>query len=265
MKNAGEKKNMLILGGTHQAWDIAQKCAPLCYVTLSLAGLVVPCAKKNIKLRMGGFGGEDGLCDYLAQHKIDALIDATHPFATHISKNALRASMRVGISHMALRRLPWTQKKNDRWYPCASIKDVPALIKKNTDGGRVFLSLGGRGAQELCERLYDVPCLIRFMGTNAPSIPPLWRMVRGAPLSWQEEEIFLQTHEIVQLVSRNSGGETSYGKIKAARHLGLPVVMLTAPAMPHDAVSSVEEVMTWCFSFLGEKDDDGHHHKARCG
>src|SRR5262249_34951470 len=110
------QRRILILGGTAEARQLAARLAPRAdlAVTLSLAGRTASPAPQPVPVRSGGFGGADGLADYLSAARIDALIDATHPYAATISENAARAASQTGVAFLALRRPPWPRMAGDR-------------------------------------------------------------------------------------------------------------------------------------------------------
>ena len=133
---------ILILGGTAEARGLAQRLAGRSdhAVTLSLAGRTATPAVQPVPVRVGGFGGVGGLADYLLAEHVDALIDATHPYAAIISANAARAAQSTGVPLLALRRPPWIPVAGDRWIDVA---DIPAAVAALREAPRrVFLALG---------------------------------------------------------------------------------------------------------------------------
>jgi precorrin-6A/cobalt-precorrin-6A reductase len=214
-------------------------------VTLSLAGRTTSPAQQSVPVRSGGFGGANGLADYLRAQNIDVLIDGTHPYAAIISANAARAAERAGISLLALRRPPWTAVAGDRWTEVADAEEAVRML-----GGiprRVFLAIG---RQEVAP-FEQTPQHFYLVRSVEPIAPPL-KVPRAAyiaargPFSEADDRDLFVTHRIDAIVAKNSGGTATYGKIAAARALGIEVVMLRRPVLPDVAsVASVAECVAW--------------------
>jgi len=214
-------------------------------VTLSLAGRTASPLAQPVPVRIGGFGGAEGLADYLRAEEIDALIDATHPYAGIISANAASAAVRVSVELFALRRAPWTKIEGDTWIEAETIEDAVQAL--GAAPRRVFLALGRKELQPFAA----APQHIYLVRSVDPVDPPLavphaiYVTARG-PFSETEDHALLKRHRIDVVVAKNSGGEATYSKIAAARTLRLPVVMLKRPALPEVAsAASVEEVLAW--------------------
>jgi precorrin-6A/cobalt-precorrin-6A reductase len=238
---------ILILGGTTEARALAEALLPRAdaRVTVSLAGRTAAPLPQGAPVRSGGFGGAEGLARYLDDEKIDALIDATHPYAAAISANAVRAAKESGVRLLALRRPPWTKLGGDDWIEVENVEDaVRALGEKPK---RVFLALG---RNELLP-FAGAPQHSYLIRSVDPVDPPLAALdatyitARG-PFSASDDRALLARHRIEAIVAKNSGGAATYGKIEAARALGLPVIMLKRPALPEAAaVATVEEALAW--------------------
>jgi precorrin-6A/cobalt-precorrin-6A reductase len=229
--------DVLILGGTGEARALAERLAarPGFRVTLSLAGRTAAPAAAPCALRVGGFGGPDGLAAWLAAERIGALVDATHPFARRISANARAAARAAGVPLVALARRPWAAVAGDRW---TRVPDMPAAAGAlgEITPARVFLAIG---RQEVAA-FRAAPrhrYLVRSVEPPDPAdLPPRAETIlaRG-PFTEAEERALLAARGIEVVVAKNSGGEATYGKIAAARALGLPVVMVDRP--PSEGVS----------------------------
>jgi precorrin-6A/cobalt-precorrin-6A reductase len=238
---------ILILGGTTEARQLAGRLARRAdlAITLSLAGRTAAPAPQPVPVRIGGFGGAEGLADYLASEKIDALIDATHPYAAQISANAVVAAKHTGTPMLALRRPAWTAIAGDRWI---EVDDVTSAVRELGDTPhRVFVALG----RNEIEPFVAAPQHRYLVRSVDPVVPPLavphaaYITGRG-PFDEADERALLERHRIDVIVAKNSGGTASYGKIAAARALGLPVIMLRRPAMPDvEAVETVDDAVAW--------------------
>jgi len=196
-------------------------------------------------VRSGGFGGAARLADYLSGERIDALIDATHPYASGISANALAAATHTGVAFVMLRRPPWIVVERDRW---TEVKDVREAVRTLGEGPRrVFVTLG---RNELAP-FADAPQHHYLFRSVDPVDPPLplphavYLTSRG-PFAETDERALMTEHGIDALVAKNSGGDATYGKIAAARSLGVPVIMLRRPPVPDaPTVATIEDAIAW--------------------
>jgi precorrin-6A/cobalt-precorrin-6A reductase len=238
---------ILILGGTTEARELAERLAKRTdlEVVVSLAGRTRSPAPQPVPVRRGGFGGSAGLVDYLAKKRIDVLVDATHPYANIISANAGTAARQAGVPLIALRRPPWCAVAGDRW---SEATDVAAAARGlGEQPRRVFVTLGRTELTPLVtapQHFY----LIRSVDAVEPPLPlPRASYVtdRG-PFSAADDRALMSAHGIDAVIAKNSGGVASYGKIAAARSLGIEVIMLRRPAPPGGpAVETVDEMIAW--------------------
>jgi precorrin-6A/cobalt-precorrin-6A reductase len=240
-------KRVLILGGTAEARQLAGRLASRgdLSVTLSLAGRTASPAPQPVPVRVGGFGGADGLAAYLKAERIDALIDATHPYAAIIAANAAKAAESTGVKLLALRRAPWTKVAGDRWIEAHTMDE--AVAKMGGEPRRVFLALGRKDLAAF-ETAPQHDYLIRSVD---PVDPPLKRprakyIESRGPFTEANDRTLMEAHRTEIVVAKNSGGDSTYGKIAAARALGLDVIMLRRPALPRvTSVESVEDAVRW--------------------
>ncbi|MFH8337153.1 cobalt-precorrin-6A reductase [Streptomyces sp. AM6-12] len=244
-------RHVLVLGGTAEARRLAAALvahpahAAGFRVTTSLAGRTARPEAVPGEVRTGGFGGAEGLARWLRAHRVDALVDATHPFAASITAHAARAAAAAGVPAVVLRRPGWRPVPGDRWY------DVPSLAAAAEalagPGGRVFLTTGRLGLAAFAH-LTDRHFLVRSVERPDPPLPPHTEVLlaRG-PFTVDGERELLRAHRIDVLVTKDSGGEATAAKLTAARELGLPVVVVRRPALPAGvtAVPDVTAVLRW--------------------
>jgi precorrin-6A/cobalt-precorrin-6A reductase len=238
---------ILILGGTTEARQLAGRLAMRAglNVTLSLAGRTTEPAAQPVPVRTGGFGGAEGLADYLRDEKIDALIDATHPYAATISANATAAASRTGVPLMALRRAGWEPVPGDRWTGVDHMADAVQALGPTSR--RVFLALGRKEIAPF-EAAPQHHYLVRSVDPVEPplNVPDAVYITARGPFAEHSERALLEEHGIDTIVAKNSGGNATYGKITAARTLGLPVILLRRPPLPEvAAVATVDEAVEW--------------------
>jgi precorrin-6A/cobalt-precorrin-6A reductase len=236
---------ILILGGTTEARQLAERLAERADldIVVSLAGRTRSPARQPVRVRSGGFGGAVGLAEYLRIECIDVLIDATHPYADMISANASEAAREAGVALIALQRPPWRALAGDRWTDATDVAD--AVRRLGEQPRRIFVTLGRTELAPLTaapQHFY----LIRSVDPVAPPLP-LSRvdyLVDRGPFSEADDRALMRAHAIDAVIAKNSGGPASYGKIAAARALGIEVIMLRRPvASDGPAVATVDEVI----------------------
>ncbi|MEU1530019.1 cobalt-precorrin-6A reductase [Streptomyces fagopyri] len=235
--------HVLVLGGTTEARRLAAELAgrPGVRVTTSLAGRVSRPGALEGDVRVGGFGGADGLARWLREQRVDAVVDATHPFATGITENAVRAAAATGVPAVVLRRPGWRPGPDDRWHFAASLTEAAALLPPL--GRRVFLTTGRLGLGAFAH-LAGLHFLARSVEAPEPPLPPDTEVLlaRG-PFTVDGETILLRAHRVDVLVTKDSGGEATAAKLTAARALGLPVVVVRRPPLP-EGVAAVPDVVS---------------------
>ncbi|WGD32072.1 cobalt-precorrin-6A reductase [Ancylobacter sp. WKF20] len=242
-----EPLRVLILGGTGEARDLATVLAgrPEFTPSLSLAGRTRNPLDLPGAVRSGGFGGAEGLAAHLREARIDALIDATHPFAAIISANAARAADMAGVPLLALARPAWEETPGDRWTPASDITE--AVARLGVTPRRVLVALGRNEVRAL-EAAPQHHYLVRSIDPVEPplAVPQARYITARGPFPLEDERALLIANRIDAVLSKNSGGPATYGKIAAARELGIEVVMVARPPRPPvETVGSVAEVIAW--------------------
>ncbi len=216
---------ILILGGTTEAATLAARLTHRGIpVTTSLAGRTREPLSLKGKTRTGGFGGPQGLAQYIRENAISVLVDMTHPFATQISLNARKAAELTGIKLIQWHRPAWERLDGDQWL---EVPDIAAAVTAIPLNARALLALGSQHIAPFAAR-QDVNYLIRMIDPPpAPLTLPDYDLLLAKPGSVEEEFALLRDKHITHIICRNSGGKASYAKIAAARLLGLPVIMIT--------------------------------------
>jgi precorrin-6A/cobalt-precorrin-6A reductase len=234
---------LLLLGGTAEARALAAEVHADVDVISSLAGRVPDPALPVGAVRIGGFGGADGLVDWLRDERIDAIVDATHPFAARITANATAACRRAGLPHVVLARPAWPVGA-----AIAVGSDVEAADVVAREGfSRVFLTTGRSGTAAFA----DVEAWFLIRAVTAPADHLLPRrhemLLSRGPYDYDGERKLLVEYEIDALVTKNSGGGMTRAKVDAAADLGIPVVMVERPALPAGVatVATVAAAAEW--------------------
>lgn len=225
------KTRILILGGTTEARRLAAALGerPDLDVTISLAGRTADPLPQPVPSRTGGFGGAEGLARYLREETISVLIDATHPFAAQMSRNAAKAAAVTGVEAFALCRAPWDPIEGDRWTLAGDMRSAVAALGPSPR--RVFLAIGRQEAHQV----NGAPThryLVRSVDPVEPllTVPEVIYIRDLGPFRLEDEKALMRAHGIDALVTKNSGGAATYAKIEAARHLGIEVIMIERAA-----------------------------------
>ena len=243
---------VLLLAGTTEATDLARLLAasPDVDVTVSFAGRTSVAAKLDCRVRVGGFGGVDGLVAEIRGEGYDVVVDATHPFAAQMPWHAAAAASAAGIPRVRLLRPPWLPGPGDAWHDVTDLAAAARELRK-LDAHRVLLTTG---RMELAP---FVPLAGAGVGFVVRSIePPKPQPIDGAtvilarpPFTVADEIALLHEHQIDTVVTKNSGGTATAAKLTAARRVGLPVVMVARPPVPPGpCVATSEGAVAWLHS-----------------
>ena len=236
----------LILGGTSDANLLADAAARAGLDAIySYGGRTRAPAGQLLPTRIGGFGGASGLVDYIRQAGITHVVDATHPFAAEMSRNAVAACAETRTPLIALERAPWTKANGDNWI---EVPDITAAVAALPEArANVFLAIGrqhiapfrGKPQHAYTLRFIDPP--------DGPlPLPDADVIVARGPFTLAGELEMMRWRDIEWIVARNSGGMGAYAKIDAARELGLPVVLVARPELPdRPRAESIAQVMEW--------------------
>lgn len=242
-----EPFRILILGGTGEARRLAEQLDgnPQFRVETSLAGATANPAEIAGDVRRGGFGGAEGLEAYLSAQDIDLVVDATHPFADTISRNAVTACENAAAGRLVICRPAWEAQAGDRWISVANVDEAAARVSEY--GTRVFLTIGRQEIDAFTE-CRDLWFLIRLIDLPAtsPSLSTFKLISDRGPFNLAAERRMFQEHRIDCVVSKNSGGADTYPKIEAAREAGIPVIMIERPEAPvGPKVGNVDAAIEW--------------------
>jgi precorrin-6A/cobalt-precorrin-6A reductase len=234
---------VLLLGGTSEGRALATRLDQEIDVVSSLAGRVPDPALPVGEVRIGGFGGVEGMRRWLVESKVDAVVDATHPYAAIITANAAVVCGELGLPHLVLARPAWP--RGDAIGVGSDAEAAKTVAAERYS--RVFLTTGRSGTAAFAD--VDAWFLIRAVTAPDPdTLPPHHQLVlsRG-PYHYDDEVVLMRDYRIDALVTKNSGGPMTRPKLEAAVALGVPVVMVDRPPLPGGVttVSTVDDAVEW--------------------
>ena len=233
------------MGGTLEAGSLAAEIARAGIdAVYSYGGRTRAPAGQPLPTRIGGFGGARGLADYIRTEAITHVIDATHPFAAEMSRNAVTACTETSTPLIALERAPWTRTAGDNWIEVADVNAAVTTLPERA--AHIFLAIGRQHIAPFGAKPQHTYTL-RFVDPPEAALPfAADVLVSRGPFTLDSELDMMRTRAIQLIVARNSGGGGARAKLDAARMLGLPVIMIARPQLPvRQCVESVAEVLQW--------------------
>jgi precorrin-6A/cobalt-precorrin-6A reductase len=234
---------VLLLGGTAEGRELATRLHPHVDIVSSLAGRVPDPALPVGPVRIGGFGGVDGLRRWLRDERIDAVVDATHPFAATMTAHAAQVCRELAMPHLVLARPPWDP--GGAIVVASDTGAAEAVAEQRFS--RIFLTTGRSGVKVFADS--EAWFLIRAVSEPDGAVLPRHHQLvlsRG-PYRYDDEFTLLREHRIDALVTKNSGGDMTRAKLDAAAALDIPMVMVARPQLPDEvtAVGTVQEAADW--------------------
>ena len=237
---------VLLLGGTTEATTLANVFATAGIdAVFSYAGRTANPIEQPLPTRLGGYGGVKGLADYIIDAQITHVVDATHPFATQISRNAVEACAMTQTPLIAHERSAWLAQPGDDWQHVADTQAAVAALPAIP--ARIFLAIGKQTLPAFAAqpqhfyllRLVDAP------DATLP-VPNAEVIIDRGPFTVESDMDLMRAHAITHVVAKNSGGSGALAKLEAARRLHLPVILIARPAIAdRPIVRSIPEVLAW--------------------
>lgn len=243
---------VLVLGGTTEASQLAAALASArINAIFSYAGRTESPQAQPLPIRVGGFGGVEGLGVWIREHGITHVVDATHPFAAQMSRNAVAACAVTGTPLLALERPAWQALPGDRWQRVPDLESAARSLPESP--ARIFLAIGRQHLQPFLART-EHWFLLRLVdaGVTLAAEQGQVLLARG-PFTEAADTDLLRAHRITHVVAKNSGGSGAEAKLRAARALGLPVILIDRPTLaPRTTTGHIDAVLRWLETAHGE-------------
>lgn len=240
---------VLLLGGTFDAYILSTLLHEAGVQAIySYAGATQTRRTPALPVRVGGFGGVQGLVDYLSAHHITHVIDATHPFAAQMSANAIAACARLNLPLLSMERPAWQAQPGDQWQHVPDMAAAAQVLSRSLK--RVFLAIGRKQLAAFAGLDDQHQFVLRVIDQEGGVLPlpasSYELIVARGPFRLADELALLGQYRIDCIVSKNAGGADTYAKIEAARQLGIPVIMVDRPVLaPRTQCQSPQQAMEW--------------------
>ncbi|MEX0282175.1 MAG: precorrin-6A reductase [Arenibacterium sp.] len=242
----GSTKHVLLLAGSSEARTLATALATWSHVRVTLSQLYKPRKEETFSgiTRLGAFGGNEGFESFMKEAKVDAVLDAAHPFAVRVGARASRYCAKHGLPYARVLRPPWRPQPEDQWREVRDEHAASALLKP---GQRIFTTTGLTSLPTLTSDDRVTFFVRRLREDPVPDMPRHVTFVHGeGPFSVEHEVAMFRDLKIDELIVKNSGGMASATKLEAARKLGLPVMLIARPAQPEGRIfDNVQDALNW--------------------
>lgn len=241
-RESRKKRPILLLGGTSEARRLADLLMREGYrVISSLAGVTSEPVMPKGEVRIGGFGGIEGMVEFIKQENVLAIADATHPFAAQITRNGFEAAKASELSYVRVERKPWKPLGSERW---TRVGDVEAAVRALGKNARAFVAIGRKDLEQFAVR-DDLSILARSIEEPEMEVPENWKFIQGRPpFSYEDERTLMAQSKVDTLVLKNSGGKAVSAKLQVARDLRMRIIMIERPELPDiRKVRKIEQVI----------------------
>jgi precorrin-6A/cobalt-precorrin-6A reductase len=235
------RSRILILGGTGEARELALLLMNEGHeVITSLAGRTTGPLLPAGRVRVGGFGGAEGLAQFIREESIDVVADATHPFAAQISAHGHAAAQNCRIRYVRLERPAWRADDGEMWTSVKDAGEAAAIIPRDA---HVLLTIGRKEISPFVRR-HDLSGVIRMIEPPQHPPPVRWTLLLARPpFTPEQERALMRAHDITVLVTKNAGGAQMVSKLQAARELKVSVVMIERPPKPQAETATTPQAL----------------------
>jgi precorrin-6A/cobalt-precorrin-6A reductase len=259
------KGKVWLIGGTRDSATIAKILAeakiPLVITVTTATAQALYVDRLEIVVGCMGLAAMGGFCQH---HRIKVVIDASHPYATKVSQQAIALTTELAIPYLRYERQHYQpasiKQQNSQVIEVASLEDL--LTGDYLTAQRVLLTVGCNALPKFQSWQHQATLFARIL----PKIKSLEMAIASGftgdrlialrpPISpamemalWQQWDISL----VVTKASGSVGGEDV--KRQVAASLGIPLIVIPRPPMIYPRQTfEIADVLPFCKLALGSK------------
>jgi precorrin-6Y C5,15-methyltransferase (decarboxylating)/precorrin-6A/cobalt-precorrin-6A reductase len=182
----------------------------------------------------------------------DVCIDATHPFATHISKSIIWACEKAGVPHMRLGRPESTVESSDKVKYVSSIDEAVEWLEPRegnimiTTGAKELVKYAPLGGDRLFPRV--LPMVSSLESCEKAGVPRHNIIAMQGPFGEEINVAIMHQFGISYMVTKDSGKAGGFDeKASAAEKAGVSLVIIKRP---EEVTQTAEEIKDRCREIL---------------
>ena len=238
---------VFIFAGTSEGRELSEKLSDSgFFCTVSVAteyGEKLLPQKENLTVLQGRMKSKQ-MIEAFSQKNYAFVVDATHPFATEVSKEIKKACDSTKIRYLRLARSTGTEQSLSEQIPSERsnffyFNDISqATDWLEFQNEKIFVSTGSKELPKLCEKITDksrlivrvLPSIESLQICTECKIPQRQIIAMQGPFSEKANEIQFSESGSKILLTKESGIAGGYfEKIKAAESLGMKIAVIKNP------------------------------------
>ncbi|HJG96538.1 MAG TPA: cobalt-precorrin-6A reductase [Romboutsia timonensis] len=244
---------ILVLGGTSDSLEICDrinKYKNLPYILSVTTSYGEDLARKYAKNVITGKLAKEDMINFIEQNNINKIIDATHPYAIEVSKNAIQCATELNIDYIRYERKSLIDSINyENKYIVNSIEDACKIAREK--GRNIFIGTGSKNLPQIVDFIPDRNLIVRVLptsdvilscenlGLNADNI-----IAMKGPFNQSINEEFYKHYDIDIVITKESGTAGGFlEKVNACEALKIPVVIIAREKINYPiVVNDIDEL-----------------------